>query len=116
MKRVLYQFYIRWLALGWIFQFNVGDQVWHKGRKRCISNWAGHPHMTLTDPYEQDVPREECRKVISAPNLWHSYRAGVRFYTGCWLDIWVRNGIEPWVRALPIWPRRRRAVPEPHDG
>lgn len=107
MKRFLYRVYIRWLALRWMFQFNLGDEVWHEGRKRRINNWAGSPRMTLLNPYQQNVPREECRKVISLRNLWGSYRSGVRFYTTSWLEIWVRNGIEPWVRALPIWPRRK---------
>ncbi|HEU4601786.1 MAG TPA: hypothetical protein VFS24_07450 [Steroidobacteraceae bacterium] len=108
MRRLRYRLYIHWLALRWMFQFNLGDQVWHLGKRRTIINWAGHPTMTLSDPYEQNVPREECRKVWSVPNLWHSYRAGVRFYTGSWLGIWERDGIEPWVRALDIWPGKHR--------
>lgn len=110
MKRILrsigYRIYIRWLALGWIGQINLGDEVWHKGKRRFVNNWAGQPTMTLTNPYEQNVPASEIRKVRSFKNALHSYRSGVRFYTSSWLSIWINSGIEPWVRALPIWPRR----------
>jgi hypothetical protein len=110
MKRILrsiyYRVYIRWLALQWIAQINLGDEVWHKGRKRRVINWAGQPSMTLSDPYEQNVPASEIRKVRTLANAWQSYRSGVRFYTGSWLSIWIHSGIEPWVRALHIWPRR----------
>jgi hypothetical protein len=105
-RSIYYRLLIRWLALQWISQINLGDEVWHKGRKRRVSNWAGQPQMTLTDPWEENVPATEIRKVRSLANAWHSYRSGVRFYTGSWLSIWERQGIEPWVRALPIWPRR----------
>lgn len=108
LTRLKYQLYIYWIALGWISQINLGDEVWHKGRKRSVVNWAGQPAMTLSDPYEQHVPATEIRKVRSLANAWQSYRSGVRFYTNSWLGIWVSKGIEPWVRALPIWPRRKR--------
>jgi hypothetical protein len=105
-RSIGYRIYIRWLALKWIKQINLGDEVWHRGRKRHVINWAGQPQMTLSDPYEEYVPSAEIRKVRSIANAWHSYRSGVRFYTGSWLGIWTRSGIEPWVRALQIWPRR----------
>jgi len=111
MRRILrsigYRVYIRWLALAWIGQINIGDEVWHQGRRRFVSNWAGQPTMTLTDPYEEYVPAAEIRKVLSAKNALHSYRSGIHFYTTNWLEIWINNGIEPWVRALPIWPGRK---------
>jgi hypothetical protein len=106
MKRLYYRLYIRYLAIQWLFQMNLGDQVLHDGKVRYIINWAGTPYMTLDNPYQQNVPAANCKKIMSISNLWHSYKAGVQFYTSSWLDIWVNNGIEPWVRALQIWPRK----------
>jgi hypothetical protein len=107
MKRLWYKIYIRYLALRFVFKMNLGDEVWHKGRKRTIINWAGCPSMTLSDPYQQYVPLGECKKVMTPANLWHSYSSKVKFYTQSWLDIWVNNGIEPWIKGCRIWPWSR---------
>lgn len=103
-RRLRYRAYIRWLAIRWMFQINVGDLVLHKGIVRAVNNGASPGSWTLLNPYEEYVPRSECRKVWTPANMLRSYRSGVRFYEGYWLSIWVQNGIEPWVRACKIWP------------
>lgn len=104
LRRLYFRMYIRWLALQWVRRINVGDAVWHNGRIRVVSNGAHDGFWTLTDPWEEFIPRSECRKVVSFQNFLWGYRSGVQFYTTAWLDIWVRDGIQPWVRALRIWP------------
>ena len=105
-RSIWYRVYIRWLALLHIPQVNGGDLVIHNGCERRVLNGVVDGCWTLSDPWEELVPRSDCRKVWTVSNCYGSYRASVRFYTGYWLRIWIGNGIEPWVRALKIWPRR----------
>lgn len=107
LRRVKYKLYIRWLALRWVSQINLGDQVLHKGCVRVVNNGVYPNSWTLTDPYEQFVPRSECTKIWTWKNCYGSYKSGVRFYETSWLDIWVNQGIQPWVKALPIWGRNK---------
>lgn len=107
--RLYYQMYIRWNAIQWVLQTNLGDLVIHKGRRRTVCNGVVSGRWTLSDPYEEFVPREECRKVLTVGNLYRSYKSGVWFYTTNWLDIWVNEGITAWMRHLPIWPRWGKA-------
>jgi len=100
-----YRAYIRWLALQWMAQINLGDEVVHKGRVRVVSNGVIPTRWTLLDPYEEFIPRSECRKHWTLANMLRSYRSGVDFYEGYWLSIWVNKGIEQWVRNCNIWPR-----------
>lgn len=105
LRRAYYKLYIRWLALQWVAQINIGDEVIHNGVVRRVNNGASECSWTLTNPYQKYVPRDEVTKLWTLANMRRSYRSGVSFYTGYWLDIWVTAGIEPWVRACSIWPK-----------
>lgn len=102
--KTYYQIYIRWLAFRWMFQTNLGDLVNHKGRTRAVINGVVPTMWTLDNPYEEHIQRGECSKVFSISNLYGSYKSGVNFYTGYWLDIWVNQGIKDWMRECAIWP------------
>lgn len=106
MRRIYYKLFIRWLALRWMFQINLGNRVWHEGELWRVDNGvAGWTLRRVSDNMRKEyVPREEVKLQITPTNLLSSYRYGVRFYEGYWLDIWVRNGIEDWVKRCRIWP------------
>lgn len=109
LKRLYWKIRIRWLALRWVVKINLGDEVWYKHKKYTVANGVRCNSWRLIDLDNGDdgwVPRSECRKVRSIGNAFRSYRYGVSFYTGYWLDIWCRTGITDWMRGLDIWPRR----------
>ena len=108
LRTLYYRSYIRWLALQWVKHVNLGDEVIHNGIVRKVTNGVHSGCWTLSNPRQELVPRTECRKRLTPKNLLHSYRSGVRFYEGYWLSIWVNKGIEPWVRACPIWPGEKK--------
>lgn len=107
MKKVWYWVYIRYLATRWVFQVNLGNEVFYKGKKYTVANgtrtgcWRLHDLDNNKDGW---VPRSECKLVLSYKNLHRSYKYGVRFYMGYWYDIWCKNGIKQWVRSCNIWP------------
>ena len=104
--KLKYWLYIIWLSAKWIFRQNLGDQVVYSGKKYLIANGVVSNCWRLSGLQNDNdgwVKRNECRKIITPYNLLHSFRSGYRFYMGYWFNIWVRNGIEEWVKRLPIW-------------
>lgn len=105
-----YRLFIVWLSFRWMFQTNLGDLVWYGGKKYVVANGI-RPESWRLDGLENGnegwVERAKVRKVISLSNLVGSFQSGSRFYTSNWLEIWRRDGIQDWMKALEIWPRSR---------
>lgn len=110
MTKLWYMLYIRWLALQWMFQLNIGDRVIYRGVEWTIINgvsgWSVIRGEGETLERIDWLKTEDLKKVRSIKNYHRSYRSGVNFYTSSWLSIWCNEGIKPWVRALNIWPRK----------
>ncbi len=68
-RRIWFTMYIWYLALGWVFRVNLGDEVWVNGRRRRVVNGVLPKSWTLDNPYEEGVSRDECRKVFRPGNL-----------------------------------------------
>jgi len=111
--------FIYWLSFKWVFRINLGSKVKYQGKVYLIYNWANTSHMKAieclpkgrTEPFNiKDNPekyttinKKDCALVKTPSNLIGSFKSGVRFYKSSWLNIWMRNGIEPWMRGCNIW-------------
>lgn len=108
-KALYWRARIFFLALRWVRQTNLGDQVWYEGKKYYIHNgcrdksWRLYKLKNGNDGW---VLRSECKKVKSFRNYYHSFQYGWSFYMTNWYSIWMREGIKPWMRGCNIWPRR----------
>lgn len=103
---VAYWLLIVALSLRWIFRINLGNRVRYRGMVYTVSNGVRVCSWRLGGLDNGDdgwVPRDECRLLLTPANLLHSFTSGYRFYMGYWYAIWVRNGIEPWMRSCQIW-------------
>lgn len=101
-----YKIFIMWLSFKWVFKVNLGDQVWYKGRKYIVANGVRHGSWRLGGLDNGDdgwIKRDDCKKVLTFSNLKRSYRSGYSFYMTSWYDIWKREGIKDWMKALNIW-------------
>ncbi len=109
MRKIYYWLYIVYLSFKWMLKINLGDKViWLKDtwpQTYIVTNGIPYEIWKITDGIEDafEVPRNECKKIKTIPNYTHSFKSGYRFYMGYWYRIWVRNGIEPWVRKCNIW-------------
>ena len=109
MIRIYYRLYIIWLSLKWVIRINLGDKIiWLKDtwpQTYTVINGVCPGSWKVTDGIEDafEVNRSECQKIKTIQNYFNSFKSGYRFYMGYWYDIWVRNGIEPWVRKCNIW-------------
>lgn len=104
--KLYWRVYIILIALLWIPQVNLGDEVWYRARRYRISNGVRYNSWRLSGLYNDDdgwVDRLECKKVWSFRNMKHSFQSGYRFYMDYWFDIWCRKGIEDWMRSANIW-------------
>ena len=108
-NRIYWRLRVVLLALRWLNKYNLGDHVWYEGRQwmliqgRCAPRWDLSRRGVIA-PY---VHEQDFRKVRSLGNYWHSFISGYRFYMQSWFHIWVRGGIQPWMRECNIWGRRR---------
>lgn len=110
MKTIYWYYYISALAIRWIFQTNLGDYVWYKGKKYIVANGVRCNSWRLSGLENGDngwVPRSDCKKSITPQNAFRSFRSGWRFYMENWYEIWKRKGITDWMRGLDIWPKGR---------
>ena len=109
-RKIYWRFFIVWLSIGWIKRLHLGDAV------RCVDdgevffliNGVGRPLWSLCrgsgDSYKQrDVLEENLKKIMSFKNCKQSFYSGYRFYMTSWYDIWVHNGIKPWMKSCNIW-------------
>jgi hypothetical protein len=95
------------LALRWIPQINIGDDVLYNGKKYTVVNGVRYNMWRLSPLSNGDngwVYRKSCKKVFSFKNFKHSFLSGYFFYKTSWLDIWVNKGIQDWMKSCNIWP------------
>lgn len=74
----------------------LGSAVYHNGKRRFISNWAGTGSPTICgedDFYQKDVPRSELISERSLSEFLHRFRFGFRFYATNWLGIDVNRRV-----------------------
>ena len=94
-KRANVLLLIIWISTKWMFQINLGNYVWYKGKKYMVLNGVRLESWRLGDLDNGDsgwVPRSECKLSLAPSNILHSFRSGYRFYMGYWYDIWVNEG------------------------
>jgi hypothetical protein len=106
LNKIRYWIFIVYLSIKWMFKTNLGNYVWYKGKKHIVCNGVISEMWRLGDldnGHEGWVPRKECKLVLSADNIFHSFKWGYGFYMGYWYDIWVREGIKDWMKGCRIW-------------
>ena len=104
MKAIYWRLFIIRLALRWIGQLNIGDEVIYNGRRWMLIQGVSDPVWGLVSGAERvDVNKSEFRKVLGIRSAWRSFLSGYRFYMRSWYGIWKREGIRPWMRGCRIW-------------
>lgn len=92
------------LAIRWILRNNLGDRVAYQGEEWILIQGVRSPVWTLTRDGERvEVHEKDFRKVRRLSNYLRSFRWGYRFYMTSWYHIWMREGIQPWMRGCNIW-------------
>jgi hypothetical protein len=116
MTRLYWWFRVVFLSMRWIPRFNLGDRVIWRGKEWVLIQGVCDPTWDLIrgnksprDGYErcENVHKSEFRKVRTPRNYWGSFQSGYQFYMGYWYDIWVREGVKPWMLGCNIWARNR---------
>lgn len=110
--KIKYWLLIVYLSSRWMFRINLGDSVTYRGKVWVVSNGVCSPgfwSLVIKESHEyvEYADGKEVRKVWSLKNVIGSFRSGYRFYMTSWFDIWVKNGIEPWMRKCNIWAKER---------
>lgn len=111
MRRVYWWLFIVYQSLKWLPGFNLGDEVRWRGGTWMLIQGVCSPSWDLARGWMADgtwervnyIHQREFRKVRTVSNYWHSFRSGYSFYMTCWYDIWVREGVLPWMRGCSIW-------------
>lgn len=105
--RLYWKLRIILLALRWIPDLNLGDIVIYNGKRYALNQGVCRPSWDMGlvggDEYLKHINEADFKKECSLKNYWGSFCSGYRFYMINWFDIWVRNGIEPWMRGCNIW-------------
>lgn len=113
LKRLYWRLFIIRLSLRWITQLNLGDRVRYMGRDWTLSQGVKAPIWRLFDgKLSKEVHESKFQKVWSVKGCWQSFRFGYRFYRWNWFEIWVREGIKPWMLSSNIWAGK---PPRVHD-
>lgn len=108
-RSIFWRIYIICLALRWMPQINLGDMVWYAGNEHLVCNGVRSGSWRLANLDNGDrgwVKRIDCKKVKAIGNYLQSFQSGYRFYMTSWFDIWVREGVKPWMRGCRIWPKK----------
>lgn len=119
MKAIYWRLFMFRLALRWVFRLNLGREVWYEGRKWTLVQGVRSPVWTLVPcepPVEtKEVHEKDFRLVRTWRNYWHGFSSGYLYYRTSWYDIWMRNGIEPWMIGCRIWAGKppRQEPPKP---
>lgn len=106
LRKIYFRIFIVILSMRWIKRVNICDYVMYDKKEYLVSNGV-RPNMwrlaTLDNGDDGWVKRENCKKIYSLKNVIYSFMSGYRFYTLNWYDIWVREGIKPYMRSANIW-------------
>jgi len=104
MKKLFWWFFVVYLSFKKVFKLNLGDVVWFNGKRWTLVQGASDPYWDLQRGNSRvRVHRRELKKVKSVKNYLRSFRFNYRFYMTSWFELWVRNGIEPWMKQCRIW-------------
>ena len=104
MKKLYWWIRVLLLALCWVPRFNLGDRVWFRGEQWFLIQGVSAPLWDLVRGKKRITVHEtEMQKVQSLRNYIGSFRSGYKFYMTNWYRIWVREGIQPWMRGCRIW-------------
>ena len=106
LNKIYWNLYIRYLATKWIFRKTLGDTVICDGKEYVLQNGVCFPSWdtgTWINGKRIQVRDEKCKKKYTMKGVIRSYRSGLWFYRTNWLDIWMREGIKPWMKVLKIW-------------
>lgn len=105
-KKIYYYLLILKLSFKWCWKINLKDYVWYRGKKYVVLNGVSCNSWRLVgldNGQEGWVPRHECGKLWTVENIVGSFKSGYNFYMTSWFDIWVREGIKPWMKNCNIW-------------
>ncbi len=122
LNAIYWRLYIIRLALRWVRQINLGDEVVYQGKRWWLNQGVADPYWNLSrdGEYAKDVHRDQFRKVRTPAHLWRSFRFGYQFYMRSWYSIWLQQGIKPWMAGCNIWagkpPRVTAPQPTVPDG
>lgn len=108
-RKVFWWGYIVVLSCRWISRLNLGDVVIWRGRRWVAVQGVSAPTWEIQEIGSFDrakVHIDDLRKERSIGNYVGSFLSGYRFYMTAWFDIWVRSGIEQWMRECNIWARK----------
>jgi hypothetical protein len=111
MKRLYWWLYVVRLSFRWVPRLNLGRKVWYEGEKWMLIQGVCAPSWDLMrGKVRKDFVHErEFRAVQNPVEWWRAFRSGYRFYMAYWYDIWVNEGIEPWMFRCNIWARDRKS-------
>lgn len=93
---------IAYFSFKWIFKINIGDDVIYKNEVYFVNN-AINKFDLVNAKNSVIACRSEIKKVKSLKNLIRSFKSGWNFYNDYWFEIWMRNGIEDWMKKCNIW-------------
>ena len=106
LNKMYWNLYIRYLSTKRIFRITLGDTVICDGKEYEIQNgticgvWETG---TSIDGERVLIKRDKCRKKYTLKGMYRSYISSLWFYKNNWLDIWMREGIKPWMKGCKIW-------------
>lgn len=105
LKYVYWKIRIAYLSFKWVFKLNIGDDVIYKGGVYMLSQGVMNPKWNLVGngEYLENIHKNDFRKVVSIKNYYRSFKSGWNFYNQNWFGIWMRNGIEDWMKRCNIW-------------
>ena len=105
MNKLYWKLKVILLSLRWVTKLNLGDYVWYNNKKCMLVQGVCSPSWDLMykDERINYIHESNFKKVKSISNYWHSFNSGYRFYMSNWCDIWVNEGIKPWMLGCKIW-------------
>lgn len=98
------------LSLRWVPRLNIGRMVWWKGEKWMLIQGVCDPAWDLArgERRENHIHSREFKAVQNPVEWGRAFMSAYRFYMGYWYDIWVREGIQPWMLTCNIWAQDRQ--------